>query len=416
MRAAKNTRAANGWPAIALAAFFLSGLGAAVAAAGLNILESHVSPRNRERPARRETRYIILHTTEGASGGALRKLSRNGEAHYLVDERGRIYRIVDHRRIAYHCGRSMWDGRTNLDTVSIGIEVAGYHNRDPSQGQIASLKKLIGELQRIYRIPDQRVLTHSMVAYGAPNRWHNSNHRGRKRCAMQFARWDIRRQLGLTRQPRFDPDVRAGRLADADPALSAVLYGSAREQDRATRHYAACSSNTIAPGRTAWDIARDLYNHRDTRYEFPDGRVRRGNEITNWRAIPPGTLVVVGQTGETKPGNGPLTLGKDGDSPSQIAGEAWRRPDTWYLYPDGRLVAGDQIGEAEARKMPAGTRLLVGYTLAGQVSRRDSAFDLSGHLWNARETFYLFPDNTLLTGDAVNENRIHAGTRILVRR
>lgn len=389
-------------------------------ARALTLLDSHTSPRNRERSLRRETRYIILHTTEGSSRGALPKLSRNGEAHYLIDEQGRGYRIVDRRRIAYHCGLSMWEGRTNLDRFSIGIEVAGYHDRTLNASQMTALKALLDKLKRIYRIPDERVLTHSMVAYGAPNRWHNREHRGRKRCGMQFARWETRRRLGLMRQPRYDPDVRAGRLINADPDLAVILYGSAREQDLVARRYADHTDNVIGPRRSAWDIARDRYDHPDTHYLFPDGTVRRGNEIKNWHAIPPGTRVatkpVAAEDVRSAMTSGWRVLGTHGNTPSCIAGAAWRQADTWYLYPDGRLLSGDRLAPDADRDMPAGTRILTGYAMGGPVTARQRAFDISGPRWNAADTFYLLPDGNVLTGTSINENRIPDGARILFRR
>ena len=90
----------------------------------LNII-NHYSPRNRERPKRRATYYIILHTTEGPKKGSLNKVHARGEAHYFVDTKGRIYRIIDKKRVALHAGRSMWQGRTNIDNYSIGIEMVG---------------------------------------------------------------------------------------------------------------------------------------------------------------------------------------------------------------------------------------------------------------------------------------------------
>lgn len=63
------------------------------AVASLRIIMA-MSPRNSHRPSLHPT-YIILHTTEGAAAGALEKLRRNGEAHYLVTKMGVVYRLID---------------------------------------------------------------------------------------------------------------------------------------------------------------------------------------------------------------------------------------------------------------------------------------------------------------------------------
>jgi hypothetical protein len=194
------------------------------AAPALDVV-SYYSPRNFERTARSRTDYILLHTTEAPKASALRKLQANGETHYFLDRAGRIYRIIQMNRTAYHAGTSMWNGRSDLDTCSVGIEMDGYHNQDISPAQYTALRELLTDLQRIYRIPDQRVLTHSMVAYGPPNKWFRSSHRGRKRCGMLFAVDSVRRKLGLDKRYLYDPDVRAGRLTVGDPYLAGVLYG-----------------------------------------------------------------------------------------------------------------------------------------------------------------------------------------------
>lgn len=387
---------------------------------GPRILGNFRSPRNKERPARSATRYIILHTTEAPSKSALQKLSRRGEAHYLIDEGGMVYRIVDRHRVAYHCGLSLWDGRSSLDNSSIGIEIAGYHNRDIRAAQLQSLRALLEELQRIYKIPDERVLTHSMVAYGKPNRWHPRSHRGRKRCAMQFARWSVRTKLGLTRQPRRDPDVAAGRLVVADPYLADVLYGSAGEQDRAATRYATLEKNIIAPNRSAWDIAREHYNRPGTTYIFPDGTRRAGDRISNWRAMPPGTRVVTEDApGEKEEREKPRdedirTLGIDGDTALALAGQAWQSARTLYLFDNGKIKPGDQLSENDAGSLPSGTRLLFGYRVGGPITPRQRAFDVCGPHWNAPETIYVFPDGSIRTGNRVDESRIPHNTMVLI--
>jgi N-acetylmuramoyl-L-alanine amidase len=214
------------------------------------------SPHNAEREIRPSTDYIILHTTEAPKASALRKIRQNGEAHYVVDADGHIYHIIDRSRIAFHAGRSMWEGRTTLDNFSIGIEVVGYHDRDLSAAQYQALKELVGELQRIYRIPDERVITHSMVAYGAPNRWHPRSHRGRKRCAMNLATRSSRLKMDLTRAVACDPDVRAGRLVVGDPYLARVLYGNVEPPGPPSEKAATAESGPSLPPAEARGTSR----------------------------------------------------------------------------------------------------------------------------------------------------------------
>lgn len=378
------------------------------------------SPRNASRASRKQTLYIVLHTTEGGVRGSLEKLSANGECHYVVDKSGKIYAIIDRNRIAYHAGTSMWEGRTGLDSCSIGIEIVGYHNQDLTAAQYASIKVLLEDLQRVYKISDERVLTHSMVAYGNPNRWQRKRHRGRKRCAMLLALSTTRAKLGLTRKPAFDPDVKAKRLVNADPELAKILYqtGPVQESETklVTRTVAQTESTIIGPKRSAWDIARDLYNAPGTIYTFPDGTQKRGNEIRKWKSMPAGTKVTVATDMNENPSEGLLVIGSDGTA-AELAGDEVHAASTFYFTPSCglRYLAGNQVTPAQVAAFPAGTKLLVGYTVGGPISAKRRVFDICSVRWNRPETFYLTSDGKLMPGDQVNERTIPAGAFVFYR-
>lgn len=379
----------------------------ALVVCGFTFSNVYRSPRNGERELRRSTALIILHTTEAPAGSALRKLRERGEIHYAVNTDGTVYRIIDHRRVAYHCGRSMWNGRTQLDNVSVGIEVVGYHNKSVTARQIQTLASLIGEIQNIYKIPDERVLTHSMVAYGTPNRFHKRSHRGRKRCGMQFATWSLRQRIGLTAQPRFDPDVRAKRLVNADRYLAQVLYGSAKEQDKALAQYQASDTSVIAAGRSAWDIARDAYNSPQTVYVFPNGTRKAGNEIGSWNRIPSGTKVLLNETcPDEEPVESYKVLGTDGATAADLAGEEVRLDTTYYVYPGGGAVSGAEIAPEQIARLPHGTKVLVGYKRAGPIQVGTKVYEICGSKWKAPDTYFLYPHGLLKPGSEIDESKI----------
>ena len=191
----------------------------------INASTRYRSPRNPERRVRASTELIVLHTTEAPARSSLNKLSDRGEAHFCVTEEGDVYAIVDRDRVAFHAGRSMWNGKEDVDNFSIGIECVGYHDKPMPMVQLAAIRNLVKDLKAMYRIPDERVLCHSHVAYGSPNKWQKRKHRGRKRCGMLFAMPSVRRVLDLKLRPAFDADTRAGRLVVGDDYLRGVLYG-----------------------------------------------------------------------------------------------------------------------------------------------------------------------------------------------
>lgn len=396
-----------------LSAALLAFLLATVSADALQI-SSMYSPRNRQRPRRRSTRFIILHTTEGPKEGSLRKIRDNGEAHYLIDASGRVYRIIHRDRVAFHAGRSMWNGRSNLDESSIGIEVVGYHNKPITSAQIAAIRELVAELQRIYKVPDDKVLSHCMVAYGAPNRWHRSSHRGRKRCGMQMAKKSTRSQLGLTSHPPYDPDVKAKRLTVADPYLAKVLYGTSREQEQAAQRFTAADAWTISPGRSAWDIAGDRYRSAETLYVFPEGKTLRGDEVKDWKRVPAGTKVRLSSARDNETER-PLEIGIDGGALRDLAGEEFNKASTIYFLADGRVRNGSEMTEADLTVVTNGTKVLVGYVQGGYITAERAAFDVCGVRWNMPATYYRLPDGSLVPGDQINENAIPKGTQVFFR-
>jgi hypothetical protein len=369
------------------------------------------SPENRDRPERTSTLYIVLHTTEAPLKSALGKIRERGEAHFLVDTGGVVYRIVERDRIAYHAGRSMWDGQVNVDTCSIGIEVVGTYNREPTREQVGALRELLVYLKDKYRIPDERVLTHSMVAYGAPNRWHKQSHRGRKRCGMMFAVKWVRRSIGLQSEPLVDPDVKAGRLVAADPLLARVLYGKVSEQDAASVSEQA-AANVVGAGRTVWDIARDAFDDPSTVYILPNGERLTGDKVTEWSSVPSGTVVLVNTEGGDSRPEGVRSVGRSGVAAREVAGEEYSLPTTVYFLPDGRIRYGAQVG---GNQLAVGTRVLVGYKYAGAVTGKKSAFDICGALWRSPQTYYRMPGGELVAGNAVSERSIPGNALIFTR-
>jgi hypothetical protein len=376
-------------------------------------IANRYSPLNASRSVRARTDYIVLHTTEGGDRSSLARIRRGGLAHYVVMSDGRVYRVVSKRRIARHAGRSLWDGCYNIDRVSLGIEVVGYHNRSITDAQIAALRELLRQLQSLYDIPDDHVLTHSMVAYGKRNRWHHLDHRGRKRCGMLFARPQLRRQLGLEARPTADPDVAKGRLAVADPYLATVLFGPEDEADRvAEARFEGPAASIITSQRTAWFIARDAYDAASTVYVFPNGRRRRGDQIRDWSRLPRGTRVLLDQTPAYSASW--LELGRDGDTASELAGTAYAAATTIYVLPGNRVRRGNELSERDFRRLPPGTRVFVGFEYAGRVTRGRTAFELCGPSYSRHTTLYLLPGGRVRTGAEIRENSIPGGTMILI--
>lgn len=413
--------------------FVLLSLVTLVALAATFTVIVNLSPRNAHRPALASRSYIILHTTEGAEAGSLAKLRRNGEAHYLVTRGGRIFRLIEDNRIARHAGRSMWNGRRNIDEVSLGIEIEGYHDKPLTSIQEQALRYLLGQLKIRYNVPDSRILTHSMVAYGVPNRWHPHPHRGRKRCGMLMADPALRRRLGIGPAPSSDPDVASRRLVIGDRYLYTVLFDEPQNAARlAESLYGGADSNVVSARRSAWFIAREKYDEATTIYTMPNGRVLRGNQIRDWGTIPEGTRITfarsdgaVASAEEDGGGNARMKLiGTDGNTAYSIAASDYAKETTIYFFPDGQVRTGAWLIANDADlldRLPRGTGILVGYVYGGYVTEERSARAIAREQWNSPSTFYRFPERgsaqyTMVSGDDVNPQRIPRGTLLFYER
>lgn len=117
---------------------------------------------------------VVLHYTGMASGAAaLARLcdpAAEVSAHYLIEEDGRLYRLVPEARRAWHAGVAVWRRERDVNSRSIGIELVnpghdwGYRPFPPAQ--MAGLLALLGELCDRLAIPRANVVGHSDVAPG----------------------------------------------------------------------------------------------------------------------------------------------------------------------------------------------------------------------------------------------------------
>jgi N-acetyl-anhydromuramyl-L-alanine amidase AmpD len=116
---------------------------------------------------------IIIHSSYNALGGDeynTDKLigeykSYGVSPHYFIDRAGNIYRLVEDKDIAYHAGASKTpDGRKNVNSFSIGIEMMNTKSDKFTVSQYNSLKSLLAYLKGKYKI--EYVLGHNQIAPG----------------------------------------------------------------------------------------------------------------------------------------------------------------------------------------------------------------------------------------------------------
>lgn len=92
-------------------------------------------------------------------------------SHYVVDEDGTVYCLVEEENRAWHAGISYWRGTRMLNDASIGIEIVnpghewGYRPFPPAQ--MAAVAELSGGILARHGISARNVVAHSDIA---PNR------------------------------------------------------------------------------------------------------------------------------------------------------------------------------------------------------------------------------------------------------
>jgi hypothetical protein len=190
---------------------------------------------------------------------------------------------------------------------------------------------------------------------------------------MIFARPQVRSKLGITSQPAVDEDVRAGRVAVADPVLFRALYP-----------------------RAASPVA-----------------------LTASAAPPP--EIQSGANGEEESFEGFLEIGKDGASARDLAGSAYKSERTIYFFSDGLVRTGAELARSRRLRSklenpPNGTRLLVGYIYGGHVRSRRPPSRIAGARWNYPSTYYRFPDGKIISGDEIEDSAIPEQTLIFYQR
>lgn len=115
---------------------------------------------------------LVLHYTgmrDGAAAlGRLTDAASKVSAHYVIDEDGVVYRLVDEAMRAWHAGVGAWGDIRDINSHSIGIELIhpghewGYRAFVPAQ--MAALVDLAQGILHRHKIPPRNVLGHSDVA------------------------------------------------------------------------------------------------------------------------------------------------------------------------------------------------------------------------------------------------------------
>jgi N-acetylmuramoyl-L-alanine amidase len=110
---------------------------------------------------------IIHHTSQNSITQTIRTFQvehSKVSAHYVIGRDGRVVQMLNDYERAWHAGRSKWGQITDMNSMSIGIELDN-NGREPFPApQINSLLLLLDTLKTKYTIPHTNFIGHADIA------------------------------------------------------------------------------------------------------------------------------------------------------------------------------------------------------------------------------------------------------------
>lgn len=116
-------------------------------------------------------------------------------SHYLVGKDGRIVQMVSEQNRAWHAGVCLWQGRTDINSCSVGIEMVHQDQTagdDWPDAQMEAVARLLLSIRARHRVPNDHVIFHSECAVPV----------GRKTDPRDFDRARLLRMTALLALPK----------------------------------------------------------------------------------------------------------------------------------------------------------------------------------------------------------------------
>ena len=135
----------------------------------MNLIEA---PSPNFEPRKAPPDMIVLHYTGMRTGeealARLRDPQAKVSSHYVVEEDGRVFRLVPEERRAWHAGASFWKGERDVNTASVGVEIVNpgheFGYRPFPDAQIAAVIELVADIRTRWMVEDGKIVGHSDIA------------------------------------------------------------------------------------------------------------------------------------------------------------------------------------------------------------------------------------------------------------
>lgn len=129
---------------------------------------THASPNFGERRGGARVELVVLHyTAMPTCAAALERLCdplAEVSAHYLIAADGTVLALVDEAARAWHAGAGEWQGAGDVNSRSIGIELANTGAEPFAEPQMAALEGLLSGVLARHGLGPEAVIGHSDMA------------------------------------------------------------------------------------------------------------------------------------------------------------------------------------------------------------------------------------------------------------
>jgi N-acetylmuramoyl-L-alanine amidase len=116
----------------------------------------------------RKPNYVIIHhTAQNSTEQTLKTFTLTKtqvSAHYVIGRDGQTYHMLNDYLRAWHGGVARWGSISDINSVSIGIELDNNGTEPFQEAQLASLLKVLASLKRTYNIPTANFIGHGDIA------------------------------------------------------------------------------------------------------------------------------------------------------------------------------------------------------------------------------------------------------------
>ncbi len=133
-----------------------------------NKIIHHPSPNfGPRRDVTRPDMVVIHYTAMDTAEAALERLCSpefEVSAHYLICERGTVYQMVEETMRAWHAGAGSWGAVSDVNSHSIGIELANNGRTPFAAAQMDALEVLLADIMARWDISPEGVIGHSDMA------------------------------------------------------------------------------------------------------------------------------------------------------------------------------------------------------------------------------------------------------------